>query len=164
MAAIFGGLVLAVAGAAQWLGALAGGNDPLQPLAGVVGAPQKQALAFRTIKSSADLDRELADARAAGKPLMFDFYADWCVSCKEMEKYTFTDPAVQEALADFVLLKADVTANDEVDQALMQGVGIRGPAGTLFFVDGAGWRGLRRVGFEKAAAFAQRARQAAGAR
>jgi len=164
MAAIFAGLVLAVAGAAQLLGALAGGNDPLQPLAGAVGAPQKQALAFRTIKSSADLDRELAGARAAGKPLMFDFYADWCVSCKEMEKYTFTDPAVQEALADFVLLKADVTANDEVDQALMQRFGIIGPPGTLFFVDGVELRGLRLVGFEKAAAFAQRARQAAGAR
>ena len=164
MAAIFAGLVLAVAGAAQLLGALAGGNDPLQPLAGVIGAPQKQALAFRTIKSSDDLDRELAAAREAGKPLMFDFYADWCVSCKEMEKYTFTDPDVQAALADFVLLKADVTANDEADQALMQRFGIVGPPGTLFFVDGAELRGLRLVGFEKAAAFAQRARQAAESR
>ena len=164
MAAIFAGLVLAVAGAAQLLGALAGGNDPLQPLAGIVGGQQDQALAFRTIKSGDDLDRELAAARAAGKPLMFDFYADWCVSCKEMEKYTFTDPGVQAALADFVLLKADVTANDEVDQALMRRFGIIGPPGTLFFVDGAELRGLRLVGFEKAGAFAQRARQAAGSR
>src|SRR5690606_33420357 len=123
------------------------------------GAPQKPALALRTIKSSDDLDRELAAARAAGKPLMFDFYADWCVSCKEMEKYTYTDPDVQAALADFVLLKADVTANDEVDQALMQRFGIVGPPGTLFFVDGAELRGLRLVGFEKAGAFAQRARR-----
>lgn len=164
VAARFAGLVLAVVGAAQLLGALGGGNDPLQPLAGIIGAPQEQALAFRTIKSSADLDREIAAARATGRPLMFDFYADWCVSCKEMEKYTFTDPDVQRALAGFVLLKADVTANDELDQALMQRFGIIGPPGTLFFVDGAELRGLRLIGFEKAAPFAERARQVAGAR
>ena len=160
VAARFAGLVLAVVGAAQLLGALGGGRDPLQPLAGMFGAPQQQALAFRTIKSSADLDREIAAAQAAGKPLLFDFYADWCVSCKEMEKYTFTDPDVQAALAGFVLLKADVTANDAVDQALMRRFGIIGPPGTLFFVDGAEVRGLRLVGFEAAAPFAERARQA----
>jgi thiol:disulfide interchange protein DsbD len=160
----FAGLVLAIMGAGQMLGALAGGSDPLQPLAGVFGASQLQAPSFRTIKSSADLDRELAAAQAAGKPLLFDFYADWCVSCKEMEKYTFTDPAVQAALSGFVLLKADVTANDDLDQALMRRFGIIGPPGTLFFVDGAELRGLRLVGFEKAGAFAQRARQAAGSR
>ncbi|MDQ2701210.1 MAG: protein-disulfide reductase DsbD, partial [Pseudomonadota bacterium] len=164
-AALFAGLVLAVIGAAQLLGALSGGRDPLRPLAGIIGtAPQQQALAFRTIKSTDDLDREIAAAQAAGKPLMFDFYADWCVSCKEMEKYTFTDPGVQAALADFVLLKADVTANDDIDQALMQRYGIVGPPGTLFFVDGAELRGLRLVGFEKAAPFADRARRAAGVR
>src|SRR3546814_3433645 len=87
----------------------------------------RSGLAFRTSKSSEDLDRELAAAQAAGKPLLLDFYADWCVACKEMEAYTFTDPGVQAALADFVLLKADVTANDEIDQALMQRFGIIGP-------------------------------------
>ena len=161
MLARFAGLVLAVVGAAELLGAMGGGRDPLQPLAGVFGAPQAQPLAFRTIKSSADLDRELAAARAAGKPLLFDFYADWCVSCKEMEKYTFTDPGVQAALAGFVLLTADVTANDAVDQALMRRFGIIGPPGTLFFVDGSERRGLRLVGFEKAGQFAARVRQAA---
>ena len=163
VAARFAGLVLAVVGAAQLLGALGGGRDPLQPLAGMFGATQQQALAFRTIKSSADLDREIAVAQAAGKPLLFDFYADWCVSCKEMEKYTFTHPGVQSALAGFVLLKADVTANDAADQELMQRFGIIGPPGTLFFVDGAELRGLRLVGFEKAAPFAARVRQATGA-
>ena len=157
----FAGLVLAIVGAAQLLGALAGGSDPLQPLAGVVGARHPAAeLVFRTIKSSEDLDRELGAAQAAGKPVMFDFYADWCVSCKEMEKYTFTDPEVHAALAGFVLLKADVTANDAVDQAIMLRFGIIGPPSTLFFRDGRELRGLRLVGFEKVAPFIARIRSA----
>ncbi|MFS8063015.1 MAG: protein-disulfide reductase DsbD [Luteimonas sp.] len=159
LAARFAGLLLAVVGAAALLGALGGGRDPLQPLAGVFGARQSPALVFRTIKSSADLDRELQDAQVAGKPLLFDFYADWCVSCKEMEKYTFTDPAVHAALADVVLLKADVTANDAADQALMQRFGIIGPPATLFFRDGAERRELRLVGYEKVAPFLERVRR-----
>jgi thiol:disulfide interchange protein DsbD len=153
----FAALVLAVVGAAQLLGALGGGSDPLQPLAGAFGARlPATGLAFRTIKSPADLDREIAAAAAAGKPLMFDFYADWCVSCKEMEKYTFTDPSVQAALADFVLLKADVTANDAIDQALMQRLGIVGPPATLFFGSGTEQRALRLVGYEAAKPFVTR--------
>ncbi|MFC3716614.1 protein-disulfide reductase DsbD [Luteimonas soli] len=158
----FAGLLLAVVGTAELFGALAGSRNPLQPLAGFGGGQAQAELAFRMIKSSEDLDRELAAAQAAGKPLLFDFYADWCVSCKEMEAYTFTDPAVQAALADFVLLKADVTANDEVDQALMQRFGIIGPPATLFFNGSADERrGLRLVGFEKAAPFAERVQRAA---
>src|SRR3546814_7666817 len=89
---------------------------------------------------------------------------DWCVAVKEMEAYTFTDPGVQAALADFVLLKAHVTANDEIDQALMQRFGIIGPPATLFFNGSPEERrGLRLVGFEKAAPFAERVRRAAGA-
>ena len=152
----FAGLLLAVLGAAQLLGAWAGGSDPLRPLAAIGGTPAQPALAFRTIKSSADLDRELAAARSAGQPLLFDFYADWCVSCKEMEKYTFADPAVQAALAGFVLLKADVTANDATDQALMQRFGIIGPPATLLFTDGSERRELRLVGYEKVAPFVAR--------
>src|SRR3546814_6626124 len=109
------------------LGALAGSRNPLQPLAGFGGGQAQEELAFRTIKSSEDLDRELDAAQAAGKPLLFDFYADWCVACKEMEAYTFTDPGVQAALGDFVLLTADVTANDECDKAMTQRFGIIGP-------------------------------------
>jgi thiol:disulfide interchange protein DsbD len=160
----FAALVLSITGAAQLLGAFAGGSDPLQPLAGTAltsGARQPATLAFHTIKSSADLDRELAAASAADKPAMLDFYADWCVSCKEMEKYTFTDPAVQAALAGVVLLKADVTANDATDQALMQRFGIIGPPGTLFFSAGREQRGLRLVGFEKSAPFVARIQAAA---
>ncbi len=157
----FAGLVLAVVGVAQLLGALGGGSDPLQPLAGVIGGRlETRELAFRTIKSSADFDRELAAAQAAGKPVLFDFYADWCVSCKEMEKYTFTDPAVHAALANVVLLKADVTANDAVDQALMQRFGIIGPPATLFFGGHGEHRELRLVGYEKAEPFVDRIQRA----
>ncbi|MBX9401711.1 protein-disulfide reductase DsbD [Lysobacter sp. BMK333-48F3] len=155
-------LLLGLAGAAQVLGALAGGSDPLRPLAGLRGGAAHPAeLPFRKIKSSADLDREIAAAQAAGKPLMLDFYADWCVACKEMEKYTFPEPQVHRALDGFVLLKADVTANDELDQALMQRLGIIGPPATLYFVAGAERRELRLFGFEKAPAFAERAARAA---
>ncbi len=158
----FAGLVLAVIGVAELLGALGGGRDPLQPLAGVLGSEQARELPFRRIKSLDDLDREVAAAQAAGKPLLFDFYADWCVSCKEMDKYTFTEPAVQAALDGFVLLKADVTANDAVDQALMQRFKIIGPPATLFFADGVERRELRLIGFEQAAPFVARVQRAAG--
>jgi len=160
LAAHFAALLLAVAGAAQLFGAMAGGDDPLRPLANITGAPAAK-LEFRMIKSAADLEREVAAAQAAGRPLLFDFYADWCVSCKEMDKYTFSEPAVQSALAGFVLLKADVTANDAVDQELMRAHGIIGPPATLFFVDGAERRALRLVGFEPAAPFAERVARAA---
>ena len=159
MLARFAALVLGVVGAAQLVGAMSGGRDPLQPLAGLRGVEQ-QHLEFKRIKSVADLDRELAAAQAAGTPLLFDFYADWCVACKEMEKYTFTEPSVHDALEGFVLLKADVTANDALDQALMQRFGIVGPPATLFFHDGEERRGLRLYGFEKAAPFVARVQQA----
>lgn len=160
LAARFAALVLGVIGVAQLLGALAGGHDPLQPLAGVIGE-KREALAFRRIKSVEDFDRVLVEARAAGKPVLLDFYADWCVSCKEMEKYTFTDPKVQAALADYVLVQADVTANDAQDQALMQRFGIIGPPMSLFFHDGVERRALRLTGFEKSEPFIERVRQGA---
>jgi thiol:disulfide interchange protein DsbD len=151
-------LLLGLFGAAQLVGAMAGSRDPLQPLAGLRGGSAHPAeLPFRTIKSLADLDREVAAAQAAGKPVMLDFYADWCVSCKEMEKYTFPEPAVHRALSGFVLLKADVTANDDTDQALMKKLGIIGPPATLYFTGGAEHRELRLFGFEDADKFVERA-------
>ena len=152
-------LVLGLFGAAQLLGAMAGSRDPFKPLAGLVGggAHVEAELPFRRIKSTDDLDREIAAAKATGKPLMLDFYADWCVACKEMEKYTFPEPAVHKALDGFVLLKADVTANDETDQALMKRLGIIGPPATLWFRDGAERRELRLFGFEDAENFVERA-------
>ncbi|GHA80874.1 protein-disulfide reductase DsbD [Cognatilysobacter bugurensis] len=154
-------LLLGLTGTAQLVGALAGSHDPLRPLAGLRGGATHAELPFRMIKSSADLDREIAAAQAAGRPLLLDFYADWCVACKEMERDTFPDPRVHAALQGFVLIKADVTANDALDQALMTRLGIVGPPATLYFVDGAEQRGLRLFGFEPPVKFAARAQQAA---
>ena len=157
------GLVLLIYGALMLVGAAAGGKDTLQPLRGLnlglgAGGPggAPQGVQFKAIKGTAGLERELAAARSSGRPVLLDFYADWCVSCKEMERYTFSDPAVTAEMARFVLLKADVTANDEEDQALMQGqFGIPGPPAMLFF-DGHGQerRDRRIVGFMPAAEFA----------
>jgi thiol:disulfide interchange protein DsbD len=159
------GIVLLVAGAAELIGAAAGGHDVTQPLSGIVASggegKHSDELPFRMIKSVADLDRDVAAAAQAGKPVMLDFYADWCVSCKEMEKFTFSEPAVHDALAGFVLLKADVTANDETDQALMRRFGIVGPPGTMFFAGERELRALRLVGFEQADAFRARLQRAA---
>jgi thiol:disulfide interchange protein DsbD len=125
------------------------------------GGAAPEAPAFRIVKSSADLDRELAAAAAANRPVLFDFYADWCVSCKEMEKFTFTQPQVRQALANVVLLKADVTANDDADQALLKHFGLFGPPATIFYgTDGKERRSLRLIGFEKADAFAARVSKA----
>ena len=159
------GLALLVYGALMLVGVAAGGKDTIQPLRGLApagGAGQAAHAAFKRIKTAADLDRELATARAAGKPVLLDFYADWCVSCKEMERYTFSDPAVIAELQRFVLLQADVTANDAEDQALMQGrFNIPGPPAILVF-DPAGTelRGFRIVGFQAAEAFAAHLRKA----
>ncbi|NDE02193.1 MAG: protein-disulfide reductase DsbD [Gammaproteobacteria bacterium] len=156
------GVALGVYGLLLLAGVALGGRSLLAPI------PQWQAevrsLEFRKIKTVADLDREVAAAAAAGKPVMLDFYADWCVSCKEMERYTFTDAAVQQALANAVLLKADVTANDEDDQALLQRFGIFGPPTIAFWkADGSEQKNYRVVGFMPAAQFAQVAAEATGA-
>jgi thiol:disulfide interchange protein DsbD len=134
------------------VGGVRGATDPLAPWA---LAPTHIELPFVTIKSVADLDREVAAAQAAGKPLLLDFYADWCVSCKEMERYTFPDAQVRQVLANTVLLRADVTANDEADQALLAKFGIFGPPTIAFYgSDGIERSTLRVVGFMKAAEFA----------
>jgi thiol:disulfide interchange protein DsbD len=154
------GALAIVYGVIMLVGALSGRTDPLQPLAGLaVGhegrAPAAEAgVSFKRIKSTADLDREIAAARAAGRPVMLDFYADWCVSCKEMEKLTFTDAAVRVELARAVLLQADVTANDAIDQALLQRFDILGPPTIVFFgPDGLERPQYRVVGFKPANEF-----------
>jgi thiol:disulfide interchange protein DsbD len=122
----YGGLLL--------IGAVTGATSPLQPLVRLAGdSQQEHGLPFTAIKSVADFEAALAEASANNQPVMLDFYADWCVSCKEMEAWTFTDPRVQKALKDTVLLQADVTANDEVDQALLKQFGIFGPPTIVFF-------------------------------
>ena len=118
-------------------------------------------LPFQAIKSVDDLERAIASANAAGKPVMLDFYADWCISCKEMEKFTFSKPEVHQALADFVLLKADVTANDDADKAMLKHFSLYGPPATIFYgTAGEELRGLRLIGFEKTAQFVSRVQRA----
>ena len=155
------GLFAMVYGVILLVGAAAGGSDPLQPLrglsfatAGGAAAGESEALPFRPIANVADLDRELAAAALAGQPVLVDFYADWCVSCKEMEKYTFADPQVRADLGRFVLLKADVTANDAGHQALLRRFGIFGPPTTAFFSGrGTECSNFRLVGYVPAAEF-----------
>ncbi|NEX16808.1 MAG: thiol:disulfide interchange protein [Halochromatium sp.] len=155
------GVALLIYGVLMLVGAAAGGKDTIQPLRGLAPAAGGQGAAaahpeFQRIKTVADLDQAVAAASASGKPVMLDFYADWCVSCKEMERYTFPDPAVQQAMQRYVLLQADVTANDAEDKALMQErFGIPGPPAMMFFdSSGQEQRGWRLVGFIPAAEFA----------
>ena len=158
------GIVVLLYGAALLIGAFGGSKDALRPLQFLGGstpdsttgrADETEFPAFTRIKTGADLDAQLAQAVAAGRPVMLDFYADWCVSCKELEKYTFPDPAVREAFSRAITLQADVTAMDADDQALMQRFGIIGPP-TIVFFDTAGTEqpAMRVVGFMKADAFA----------
>jgi len=160
------GLIAVVYGVLLLIGTASGSRDPLQPLDRLSvgaggGAAKDEALAFERIKTVADLDRAVAGATAAGKPVMLDFYADWCVSCKEMEKFTFTDAAVQAALAGAVLLQADVTANDEHDKALLARFEIFGPPTIAFFGrDGVERKNFRLVGFAPAPRFAEHVKSA----
>jgi len=147
------GVVLLVLGTLQLIGAAAGGRDYMQPLKGLqlgVGAgaaSSEQHLAFKRIKSVDDLQGELARASNQGKLVMLDFYADWCIYCKDYEKYVFTDPRVQQALSNVVLLQADVTANDEQDKALLKHVKVTAPPAILFFdKHSTEMRGYRLVG------------------
>jgi thiol:disulfide interchange protein DsbD len=158
------GFVLLTYGVLMLVGAAGGGKDTVQPLRGL-GLADSGTVAhasFKRIKTVEDLDRELTAASRAGKPVMLDFYADWCVSCKEMERYTFSDASVIPEMDRFVLLQADVTANDEQDQALMGNrFGIPGPPAILFFDRmGRELRGRRLIGFKAADEFAEHLRRA----
>ncbi|MBT8445086.1 MAG: protein-disulfide reductase DsbD, partial [Gammaproteobacteria bacterium] len=148
------GLLASLYGAALLIGALNGQTNPLQPLRFGSSAQEVAELEFTRIKSVQDLEIELQQAAAAGQTVMLDFYADWCVSCKEMEHYTFTDAAVQDNLRNTLLLQADVTANDELDQALLQHFGIFGPPTIMFFdTSGSERTNYRVVGFMPADEF-----------
>lgn len=164
------GFLAIIYGVVLLLGALAGGSNPVKPLAFVggtsgpnpgAGVAAEHELPFKRVKTVDDLDREIAAASAAGKTAFLDFYADWCVSCKEMEAYTFTDAEVQSELADTVWLQADVTANDAADQELLERFGVFGPPTIIFFSkDGQRRDGYEVVGYMKAAVFADHLRQA----
>src|SRR3984893_12312000 len=132
-------------------GSALGGPDPLAPIPAF--AARAHELPFRSIKSVADLDREVAQAKVQGRGVLVDFSADWCTSCREMERYTFTDPAVQAALSTMVLLRANVTQNDADDQALLKRFGIFGPPTIAFYgADGQEPTQYRVVGHMKAQA------------
>jgi len=145
-ASMAAGAAFALLGGIQLVGAATGGRDALAPLAHLTGGAH-QGLAFKRIKTVEDLDRELANT--GGKTVMLDFYADWCVSCKEMEKLTFVDPAVQAKLANTTLLQVDVTANDAADKAMLKRFKLFGPPGIILFgVDGVEIPDSRVIGYQ----------------
>jgi thiol:disulfide interchange protein DsbD len=168
------GVVTIVYGLALFIGVLAGGSNPLKPLDPLTGSRIVAAggadsatvdthAMFKRIKSSADLDEEIRLAAASGKSVLLDFYADWCVSCKEMEAFTFPDPAVRDALGNTVMLQADVTANDAIDKELLDRFGVFGPPTIIFFgSDGLQRHGYEVVGYMKAADFASHVSLALG--
>jgi thiol:disulfide interchange protein DsbD len=133
-------------GLLQLAGAAMGSRDPLAPLAHATGEGV-HATSFARVRSLQELEAILA--AKPGKVVMLDFYADWCVSCKEMEKRTFSDPRIQAQFADMLLLQADVTANDGHDRALLRRFGLFGPPGIIFF-DPAGSEiaGRRVIGYQ----------------
>jgi thiol:disulfide interchange protein DsbD len=141
------------------VGAAAGGSDALRPLAAfanssAVTSHASAGLGFNRVRSVAELDAALE--KAGGRLVMLDFYADWCTSCKEMERYTFSDARVQARLASGLLLQADVTANTDDDKALLKRFSLFGPPGTIFFGDGGQeLPGSRVVGFQSADDFLQ---------
>ena len=136
---------------------LSGGRSPSRGISGLPRSP------FTPIKTVADLDEALARATARGRPVLLDFYADWCVSCQAMERTTFPDPAVQAELTNVVLLQADVTRVDAADQALMARFRIVGPPTLVFFgADGRERPGGRWVGFSPPSEFAAHLRTQLG--
>ena len=159
------GVLLLIYGIIILLGLASGNRNVYQPLKGLAGisgtASQVEHLNFKQIKGVDGFNAELERANAAGKTVMLDFYADWCVSCKEMEAFTFSDPAVQKALDGVVLLQADVTPNDEKDTELYKHFGIIGPPSIMFFgTDGKENRNYRVVGFMPADKFSEHVKRA----
>lgn len=162
------GVMACIYGALMLVGVTLGGDDPLEPiprgslLAGSAQGLSTGHLAFEPVESVAELQVALTSARAAGTPVLFDFSADWCVSCKEMEKYTFSDADVIAALEPFVLLQADVTDNDADDKELLKYFGSFGPP-TIAFFDSAGQEqpAYKLVGYVRAEEFATHVRRLA---
>jgi thiol:disulfide interchange protein DsbD len=154
------GVVLLIGGLAILLGMLAGSRNLLQPLdvfkggaGGAAVAAEQKGLSFEKVRDVDELDARLAAAKADGRAVMLDFYADWCVSCKEMESFTFSDARVQARLADVVLLKADVTANSDADKALLKRFSLFGPPGLIFWNSAGVQSDYKVIGFEKADRF-----------
>jgi len=148
------GVIVAVLGVMQLVGVVSGSRDPLAPLAHLTGKGHETPLAFQRVKTVQQLDAMLA--QTGGKTVMLDFYADWCVSCKEMEKFTFVDTNVRAKLANTLLLQVDVTANDDDDKAMLKRFGLFGPPGIILFdKQGKEIPNSRVIGFQDAAKFTQ---------
>ncbi|HEY7889934.1 MAG TPA: protein-disulfide reductase DsbD [Steroidobacteraceae bacterium] len=149
----FGGWAAALYGLTLVTGAALGGTNPLSPLP--AWASMQPPLPFAAVRTVVDLDHRVAQASREGRPVMIDFTADWCTSCKEMEATTFLDPTVRKALSGAVLLRADVTADDADDKALLKRLGIIGPPTIAFFGrDGQERPNYRVVGYMNGAEFA----------
>ncbi|MBY0238782.1 MAG: protein-disulfide reductase DsbD [Burkholderiaceae bacterium] len=147
-------LVFLALGGVQLVGVATGGRDVLAPLAHLGKGGAQHGLSFTRIKTVAQLDAALA--QTGGKTVMLDFYADWCVSCKEMEKLTFVKPEVQSRLANTVLLQVDVTANDADDKAMLKRFKLFGPPGIILFnAQGQEIPDSRVIGFQDAQKFMQ---------
>ena len=152
------GLMMLAYGLLLLIGFSMGNNNPLKPLQGFsvnnAQAAEEQGLVFERVASLAALEARIQQASANHQPVMLDFYADWCISCKEMEAYTFTDPKVKQALAGFVLLQADVTKNSDDDKALLAKFNLIGPPAILFFgADNQENTAHRVIGYQDAETF-----------
>lgn len=147
-------IMMLITGIALLIGALSGAKSPLQPLNGVLAStnsPAQHGLNFKRVRSMNELDQAIQSAK--GQYVMFDFYADWCVSCKEYEQFVFTDPRVQAKLKQAVLLQADVTANNADDAALLKRFELFGPPGIVFFDRAGNETPPKVVGYKDADAF-----------
>lgn len=132
------GIVMLIYGAVLLLGVFSGSRSMIYPLSNVLSTSsakvqEGRSLDFIRVTDESGLDRQLAAAKAAGQPVMLDFYADWCVSCKELEVTTFADSAVQERLSAFRVIKVDVTANDAAAKALNKRFNLYGPPALIFY-------------------------------
>jgi len=159
------GIILFTYGMMLLIGAASGNNDMFHPLKGMASSgthtEQAKHLRFKKVKGLDDLNKALATAKANKQTVMLDFYADWCISCKEMEKLTFSDPDVQDALGNTMLLQADVTANDAQDKELYKHFGIIGPPAIIFYdAEGNEKRNHRVVGYMPADKFSNHVNQA----
>ncbi len=155
------GVVMLLYGTLLIIGYGLGNTNPLAPLVGEHSLPaEKNAtvntskINFQRIATLDDLTQALAQASAKQQRVMLDFYADWCISCKEMEAYTFTNPQVKTALHEFVLLQVDVTKNSADDQAFLKKFNLIGPPALIFF-DNTGHElsGQRVIGYQQAEQF-----------
>jgi thiol:disulfide interchange protein DsbD len=157
------GITMLAYGLLLLIGFSIGNSNPLKPLQGfgiTAAKASEQGLSFERISSLTELEARIKQANANNQPVMLDFYADWCISCKEMEAYTFTDTGVKQTLAGFVLLQADVTKQSEEDKALLTKFNLIGPPAILFFNGNQQEnKALRVIGYQDAKTFSKTLQQ-----